>query len=138
MDAPLGDGARVLGGLLQLGAEPAHLRVLQPRVPRGVPEDVAELLARVAAVVPAVAASPPPVRALAQRHGHADHRGVLRRPATTLQQRVQQQRVRGGALHEPGRRHYSAAPDQRLRRQRAGRRQIARHRTERAVKTVLP
>lgn len=64
VDASVGDGARVLGGLLQLGPQPAHLRVLQPGVQGGVPEDAAELLAKVAAVVSAVPA--PPVRAIAQ------------------------------------------------------------------------
>lgn len=124
MDAPVDHGARVLGGLLQLSAEPAHLRLLQPRVQGGVPEDVAELLAQIAAVVSAVPA--PPVRAFAQRHDHADggfrwrRRWRRWRPS---QQRVQQQRVRS-ALHEPG--DHCAAAEQR-------RRGRMPHRAERAV-----
>jgi len=102
VDASVGNSARVLGGLLQLGPKPAHLRVLQPGVPGGVPEDAAELLAQVSAVVSAVPA--PPVRAIAQRHGHAD-RGF--RPAEHVQL---QQRIRG-ALHEPG--NHRSAPKQR-------------------------
>lgn len=102
VDAPVGDGARVLGGLLQLGPQPAHLRVLQPRVPGGVPEDAAELLAQVATLVSAVPA--PSVRAVAQRDGHGD-RGF--RPAEYVQL---QQRFRS-ALHESG--HHSSAPEQR-------------------------
>lgn len=122
VDASVDHGARVLGGLLQLGPEPAHLRVLQPGVPGGVPEDFAELLAQIAAVVSAVHA--PPVRARAQRHGHAD-RGVR------LPKRVQQQRVRG-ALREPG--DHCAAPEQRWRRQRQRqRKRRISHRTERSL-----
>lgn len=117
MDASVGDGARVLGGLLQLGPQPAHLRVLQPGVPGGVPEDAAELLAQVAAVVSAVPA--PPVRAIAQRHGHAD-RGF--RPAEHVQL---QQRFRS-ALHEPG--DHRSAPEQR----RQWRKRMS-YRTERPV-----
>jgi len=58
VDAPLDHRARFLGGLLQLGTEPAHLRVLQPGVPGGVPENVTELLAQVAALVSAVHTAP--------------------------------------------------------------------------------
>lgn len=102
VDASVGDGARVLGGLLQLGPQSAYLRVLQPGVPGGVPEDAAELLAQIAAVVSPV--STPPVRAIAQRHGNAD-RGF--RPAEHVQL---QQRFRS-TLHEPG--DHRSAPEQR-------------------------
>lgn len=98
VDAPLDHGTRVLGGLLQLGPEPAHLRILQPGIPGGVPEDAPKLLAKVTAVVSTVFA--PPIRAQPQRHGHANRRV---RPTD-----VQQQRVRG-ALREPG--DHSAAPE---------------------------
>jgi len=102
VDAPVGNGARVLGGLLQLGPQPAYLRVLQPRIPGGVPEDAAELLAQVTAVVSAVPA--PSVRAVAQRNSHGD-RGLRSAEHVQLQQRFR------SALHESG--NHSSAPEQR-------------------------
>lgn len=54
----------LLGRLLQLGAKPAHLRVLQPRVPGGLQEDPPELLPGdgQAALLQVARATRPPAR----------------------------------------------------------------------------
>lgn len=44
LQPPLSDHSRFLDRLLQLGPEPANLRLLQPGVPGGFQEDPAELL----------------------------------------------------------------------------------------------
>lgn len=46
LQSPIGRDARLLGGLLQLGAESAHLRLFQPGVPGRLQEDAPELLPR--------------------------------------------------------------------------------------------
>jgi len=65
-----GDDTGVLGGILQLDPQPAHLRLLQPRVPRGVPEHAA-----VRVLQPLSATSLRP-----GRPGHAAAQSTVRRP----------------------------------------------------------
>ena len=92
-----GGGAAVLGGLHQLDAEPADLRVLQPRLPGGVQEHAAVGLLQpvpAAAVRPGRTGRPPRLPPLRRAHAQRLLRDVPQQDGgarPTPLQRVRQQ-----------------------------------------------